>query len=161
MRLDPDNAFAYGGARHQILVERFTQGEEILRRAAERKIEIPEMLDTRYYLSFLKGDQAGMDREIARAPGEHAEDWMSHNQALVLARSGRMGQARIMSERAIASAQQAGNHERAAIYEGAAAVCEAHFGNEAAAKERACAALKLAKGRDVEYAAGVRAGTVR
>jgi tRNA A-37 threonylcarbamoyl transferase component Bud32/tetratricopeptide (TPR) repeat protein len=153
MRLDPYNAFAYGGARHQILLERFTQGEEILRQAEERKIEIPEMLVTRYYLAFLKGDQAGMGREIARAPGEHAVDWMWHNQALVLARSGRMGQARIMWERAIASAEQAGNHERAAIYEGAAAVCEAHFGNEAAAKEHARAALKLAKGRDVEYAA--------
>jgi tetratricopeptide (TPR) repeat protein len=33
------------------------------------------------------------------------------------------------------------------------AVCEAHFGNRAAAKERARAALKLARGRDVECAA--------
>ena len=78
---------------------------------------------------------------------------MSHHQALVLARSGRMGQARTMWERATALAQQAGNRERAALYESAAAVCEAHFGNGAAAKERARAALELAKGRDVEYAA--------
>jgi tetratricopeptide (TPR) repeat protein len=153
MRIDPDISFSYGGARHNILLDRFAPAEEILRQAAERKIEIPEMLVTRYYLAFLKGDPAGMDREIARAPQEHAEDWMSHNQALVLARSGRMGQARIMWERAIASAQQAGNHERAANYEGAAAVCEAQFGNDAAARERARAALNLAKGRDVVYAA--------
>jgi len=33
-------------------------------------------------------------------------------------------------------------------------VCEAHFGNRAAAKERALAALELGKGRDVTYAAG-------
>jgi len=78
---------------------------------------------------------------------------MSHRQALVLARSGRMGQARNMWERAIASAQQAGKRETAAIYEAAAAVCEAHCGNGAAAKKRARAALELAKGRDVEYAA--------
>ena len=78
---------------------------------------------------------------------------MSHNQALVLARSGRMRQARTMWERAIALAQQAGRRETAAIYEAAEAVCEAHFGNGAAAKERARAALELAKGRDVEYAA--------
>jgi tetratricopeptide (TPR) repeat protein/predicted Ser/Thr protein kinase len=153
MRLNPESAYAYGGARHYILLNRFPQAEELLRHAAERKIEIPEMLVSRYYLSFLRGDQAGMDREIARAPAEHADDWMSHNQALVLARSGRMAQARIMWERAIASAQQAGNHERAANYEVAAAVCEAHFGNEAAANERARAALKLARGRDVVYAA--------
>src|SRR5262249_40641603 len=42
---------------------------------------------------------------------------------------------------------------RAAIYQAAAAVCHAHFGNTAAAKECARAALDLAKGRDVEYAA--------
>jgi tetratricopeptide (TPR) repeat protein len=111
------------------------------------------MLITRFYLAFFKHDQAGMDREIARAPQEHAEDWMSHNQALVLARSGQMRQARTMWERAVAVAQQAGNRERAAIYEAAEAVCEAHFGNAVAAKKRARAALDLAKGRDVEYAA--------
>jgi tetratricopeptide (TPR) repeat protein len=78
---------------------------------------------------------------------------MSHNQALVLARSGRMREARPLWERAIASAQQAGYRETAAIYEAAAAVCEAHFGIGGAAKKRARAALELAKNRDVEYAA--------
>lgn len=78
---------------------------------------------------------------------------MSHSQAMVLARSGRMRQARTMWERAIAMAQQAGNRERAAIYEAAEAVCESHFGNATAAKQHARAALGLAKGRDVKYAA--------
>jgi tetratricopeptide (TPR) repeat protein len=82
-----------------------------------------------------------------------AEDWMSHNQALMLARSGKMKLARTMWERAIALAKQAGESERAAIYRAAEAVCEAQFGNRAAAKEHARAALELAKGRDVEYAA--------
>jgi len=111
------------------------------------------MLVTRYYLAFHEDDQAGMGREIARAAEEHAEDEMSHHQALVLARSGQMRQARSMWEHAMALAQQAGKRETAAIYEAAEAVCEAHFGNGAAAKKHAEAALKLAKGRDVEYAA--------
>jgi eukaryotic-like serine/threonine-protein kinase len=50
-------------------------------------------------------------------------------------------------------AEQAGTRETAALYVAAQAVCEAHFGNAAAAKERARTALGLAKGRDVEYAA--------
>ena len=153
LRLNPDNSFPYTVSQHYLLLDRFVEAADVLQRAAERKLEIPEMLITRYYLAFFKGDQAGMDREIARAPGEHAEDWMSHNQALVLARSGQMQHARTMWERGIALAQQAGNRERAAIYEAAEAVCEAHFGNRAAAKERARATLELAKGRDVEYAA--------
>jgi tetratricopeptide (TPR) repeat protein len=94
-----------------------------------------------------------MEHEIARARGQHGvEDWMWHNQALVLARSGQMRQARIMWERAVALAQQAGNRERAAIYKSAEAVCEAHFGNAAEAKRHAAAALDLARGRDVQYA---------
>ena len=58
-----------------------------------------------------------------------------------------------MWERAIALANQADNRETAAIYEAAEAVCDAHFGNGAAAKEHARSALKIAKDRDVEYAA--------
>jgi serine/threonine protein kinase/tetratricopeptide (TPR) repeat protein len=153
LRLNPDVSFSYIGAFHNLLLDRYVEAADGMRRAAERKLEIPEFLVTRYYLAFLKGDKAGMDREIVRAAGEHAEDWISHNQALVLARSGQMRQARIMWERAIALVQQAGTPERAAIYNAAEAVCEAHFGNGAAAKERARAALALAKNRDVEYAA--------
>jgi tetratricopeptide (TPR) repeat protein len=155
IRLSPDIPFPYSGlARHNTLLNRFSQAAEALQLAAARKLEIPEFLVNRYYLAFLNGDQAGMDREVAAARDEHAEDWMAHNQALVLARSGRMGQARIMWQRAIATTQQADNRERAAIYEAAAAVCEAHFGNAAAAKQRARAAMELARGRDVMYAAG-------
>jgi tetratricopeptide (TPR) repeat protein/predicted Ser/Thr protein kinase len=155
LRLNPDDPFAYVLALHYSLLNRFPEAAEVLKRAADRKLEIPEYLVTRYYLAFFKSDQAGMEREIARARGVRGlEDWMSHNQALVLARFGRMRQARTMWERAIALAEQAGERERVAIYETAEAVCEAHFGNMAAAKSRAEAALQLAKGRDVEYGTG-------
>jgi len=154
IRLDPSILYGYGSlASHNLALNRFSEAADALRLAAGRKLEYSGFLVTRYYLAFLKGDQAGMDREVTRAPGEHASDTMSHHQALVLARSGRMLQARTMWERAIAAARQAGNREAAALYEAAAAVSEAHFGNKAAAKERAQAALELAKGRDVEYAA--------
>ncbi len=153
LRLNPDNQHAYEGlAIHNLLLDQFTESTDALHRAAERNLEVPEFLVIRYYLAFLKGDQAGMEQEIVRAPAEHAEDWMSHNQAMVLAHSGRMRQARTMWEQGVALAQQAGNSERAAIYEAAEAVCEAHVGNAAAAKMRARAALALGKGRDVEYA---------
>ncbi len=153
LRMNPDNPFPYTVSLHYIFLNRFAEAADMLRRAAAHKLEIPEMLITRYYLAFFKGDQAGMEREIARARGEHVEDWMSHNQAMVLARSGRMRQARTMWGRAVAMAQQDGSREGAARYEAAEAVCEAHFGNAAAAKERARAALQLARDRDVEYAA--------
>jgi tetratricopeptide (TPR) repeat protein len=133
---------------------RFAEAALVLREAAERKIEIPLFLVHRYYLAFLDGDEAAMKREIDRARGHReSEDWMSHNQALVLARSGKMRDARTMWHHAIALAQHNGDPARAAIYQAAVAVCEAHCGNGAAAIERAQAALALGKGRDVLYAA--------
>jgi tetratricopeptide (TPR) repeat protein len=152
IRADPNLPFGYAVAQHYFLLDRYAEAADALRRAADRKLEMPEMLGNRYYLAFLSGDQAGMEREIARAPAEHSEDWMAHNQALVLARSGRMREARTLWTHAIAMAQQDGRHEAAAIYEAAEAVCEAHFENLAAAQTWARSALKFGKGRDVEYA---------
>jgi len=127
IRLDGTVPFPYATiAINNLCLNRFAEAADSLRLGAERKFEIPEFLVNRYYLAFLKGDPAGMEREIARASGTAVEDSISHHQALVLARSGRMGQARTMWERAIASAQQAGNRETAANYEAATAVCEAH-----------------------------------
>ena len=153
IRADPDMSFGYAVTGHYLNLDRYTEAAGALQRAAQRKLELPEMMITRYYLAFLKGDQAGMEREIARASAEHSEDWISHNQALVLARSGRMQQARTLWGRAIALSQQDGRRETAALYEAALAVCEAHFGNYDAARRWARSALELAKNRDVEYAA--------
>jgi eukaryotic-like serine/threonine-protein kinase len=153
IRVDPDKPFAYSVAIHYLLLDRYTAAAAALKRAADRKIESPDLLGTRYYLAFLNGDQTGMEREIARAPAEHSEDWMAHNQALVLARSGRMREARTLWGRAVALSQQDGRTEVAAIYEAAQALCEAHFENTAAALTGARSALRLAKSRDVEYAA--------
>jgi len=80
---------------------------------------------------------------------------ISHIEALVLARAGRLKAAAQMSRRAIDLAEQAGHPESAAIYEGAAAAWNALFGDVPAARQRAAAALRLSKGRDAEYAAGV------
>jgi eukaryotic-like serine/threonine-protein kinase len=153
LRLNPDTSFSYIMALHNFFLDRFAESTAVLKKAAARKLEIPEFLMLRYYLAFFAGDRAGMEREIVRADGEHVEDWMSHNQAMVLAQSGQMRLARAMWERAIAMAQQAGKRENAALYHAAEAVCDAHFGNAAAAIERAHLALTLAKSRDVEYAA--------
>jgi eukaryotic-like serine/threonine-protein kinase len=155
IRLNPDIWPAYGNLfEHNLGLGRFEEAAAALQRAAERKLENPVFLVNRYYLAFLKGDEAGMNREIERAHGKlEVEDWMSHNQALVLARSGQMRNARIVWRHTIERVQQNGEREKAAIYQAAEAVCEAHVGNWNQAQERARMALDLGKGRDVEYAA--------
>ena len=80
---------------------------------------------------------------------------MAHEEALALARSGRLQAARRSSNRAVELALQEGKRETAATYAAARAVWEAVCGNAAEGKTNAMAALELSKGRDVQYAAGL------
>lgn len=155
IEIDPDHTFAYANlAWSCFFSNRLKEAEDTIQRVAGRKLEIPEFLLLRYYIAFQRGDKYAMNQEVARSKSEPgAEDWILHSQALVLARSGELEPARRMSRRAVDAAEQAGQHERAATYEAGAAVWEAFFGNAAAAKRSAMAALNLSKGRDVEYAA--------
>jgi eukaryotic-like serine/threonine-protein kinase len=153
--LDPDLSLPYVSlAFSNVHLDRLVDAEAAIQRASERKLEHNYFLLLRYFISFLKGDSAGMRREAAQAKGKQgAEDEMSHVEALVLARSGRLQEARRMSRLAVDLAQQAGQHERAAMFETGAAVWEGFFGNAAAARRSATDALKLATGRDVDFAA--------
>ena len=110
----------------------------------------------RFHIAFLKADAAGMERQAALARGKPGvEDWISHLQALVLARAGRLEAARQSARHAIELASAAGQRERAAVRETAAAVWEALYGNAAAAKRNAMHVLEVAKGRHVSYAAAL------
>ena len=82
------------------------------------------------------------------------EDIISHLEALALARSGRLQDARRMSAVPVEIAQQSGRRERAGLFEAARAVWEAFYGNAAAARQSATKALALGRGgREVDYAA--------
>jgi tetratricopeptide (TPR) repeat protein len=153
--LDPDFGIGYYqlSFNYQYL-DRLGEAGNAIQRASERKLEHPGFLVQRYDIAFLKADKAGMEREAALGRGNsEAEDWMSDQEAFVLAYSGRSQQARRMSRRAADLAQQANKRETAALYETGAALWEAFFGNAPAAKRSAMAALELSKGRDVEYGA--------
>ncbi len=141
-------AFAY------LFLDQIAESENTLRLAAARNLEIPDYSVLRFYLAFLKSDQLGMEREVALARGRSgAEDWISHHQALVLARSGRIREARVMSRRAVELAVHMDARERASTYEAGAAVYEAFAGYAAEARRHAKAALRLSQGRDIEYSA--------
>ena len=108
----------------------------------------------RYDIAFLKGDQAGMEREVALGSGKVRSgrlDLRPGGSCPGVFRSLATGQE--MSRRAVDLAQQAGQRERAALFEAGAAVWEALFGNAPEARRSAMAALELSKDRDVEYGA--------
>jgi tetratricopeptide (TPR) repeat protein len=154
---DPNFLFGYQNiATGDYFLDRFAEAESTLQRAFERKLEMPNFLVLRYNIAVLKGDQGQMDQAVGLAKGKRqAEHWMAHEEALTLARSGRLQAARRSSNRAVDLALQEGDRETSAAYQAARAVWEAAYGNADAGKRNAMAALELSKGRDVEYAAGL------
>jgi serine/threonine protein kinase/tetratricopeptide (TPR) repeat protein len=151
--IDPDLSPGYTNIAYaNFFLDRVEEAEKTIRAAAERKRETPDLLLLQYYVAFVKNDTAGMDRAAALAKGKPGvEDWMLHSQSLVEARLGRLQAATTISRRAVDMARQAGQKESAASYEAAQAVWQALFGNAAAARRSATAALELSNGRDVEY----------
>jgi serine/threonine protein kinase/Flp pilus assembly protein TadD len=158
--IDPDFAMAYANlAGSYFLTGKFAEAERTLQAASERKLEVPRMLLIRYIIGVLKPDQEQMDRAVALTKGKRrAEHWMAHEQALALARSGRLRAARQSSNRAVDLALQEGEREAAAMYQAARATWEAVCGKAGEGKATAMAALERSNGRDVEYAAGLALG---
>jgi tetratricopeptide (TPR) repeat protein len=151
--IDPDFSPGYVNVAYSnFFLDRISEAEKTIRTAAERQRETPDLWLLQYYVAFVKGDTAGMDRAAALAKGKSGvEDWMLHSQALVEARSGRLQAATTMSRRAVGIAQQAGQKESAASYQVAEAVWQALFGKAAEARRSATAALALSDGRDIAY----------
>jgi eukaryotic-like serine/threonine-protein kinase len=154
---DPDFVFGYGPlAFTYFFLGRFSEAEITLQRGSERKIDTPIFLILRYNMAVLKGDHEQMNRQVVLARGKRrAEHLMAHQEALALARSGRLQAARLSSNRAVDLALQDRGREAAAGYRAARAVWEAVCGYEAEGRGTATAALELSKGRDAQYAAGL------
>jgi eukaryotic-like serine/threonine-protein kinase len=163
IELDPDFAIGYLTLSYSYLyLDRLEEADDVLRRAAVRKLEISDYLVPRYDIAFLRGDREGMEREVTLARQVAGTgDWISNHEAFVFAYSGRLHEARKMSSQARDEALQASQRERAALYETGAAVREALFGNTAEARQRVIAALQLSNERDVEYGAAFAFGLSR
>jgi serine/threonine protein kinase/Flp pilus assembly protein TadD len=154
---DPDVVYSYHNlASSYLFLDRFPEAESVLQQASARKVEEPYFMVLRYNIAALKGDKDQMEQVVALAKGKHgAEHWVAHEEALALARSGRLQEARRSSSRAVDLALQEGDREKAASYRAARAVWEAAYGNAGEARTNAMAALELSKGRDVEYTVGL------
>ena len=153
--LDPDLTPAYiNRAINQIFLNRLDDALLTVRRATERKLESPEwFFVVPYFVAFLKGNDDELRRTATMARQISLEDVISHLEALALARSGRLRDARRMSAVSVEVAKRSGRRERAGLFEAATAVWEAFYGNAAAAGQSAIKALELGRGREVDYAA--------
>jgi serine/threonine protein kinase/Flp pilus assembly protein TadD len=137
-----------------LFMERLTDAERTVGQASARGMQVPDLMVLPYYIGFVKGDRAAMDRAAAAGKrNPDAEDWVTNAEGFVQAYSGGLQQSRATTRRAGDLAQQAHQPERTAMYQAGAAVREAFFGNTAEAKRSAAAALEISKSRDVVFGA--------
>ena len=153
IELDPDFAIGYENvAFAYVFLNRLPEAEALLQKASQRKIEVAQLSLVRYFIAFLRNDQAAMEREITQRRAKlEAQGWFEHQEAQTLAYQGRLKEADRLSARALSLARQGGLVPRAAIFEGARAVWHALFGNREEAQRSAAAALSLFRGRDADY----------
>ena len=155
LALDPDSTPTYGSkAFNELFLNRLDDALLTARRAAERKLQSPDLRLIPYAVAFLKGDDEELTRTGTAARNSRGlDDLIPHLEALALARSGRLQDARRTSAVPVELAERSGRRERAALFEAGRAVWEAFYGNAAAATQSARKALALGRGRNVDYAA--------
>ncbi len=157
LRLDPTSAWSYAYLVYPYLnLNRLGEARATAEEAQAKQLDSPLLRIGLYQLAFLQNDPAGMAQQVTWAAGKSGvEDVLLAREADTAAYSGRLGEARDFSRRAVASAERAAEKEKAASYEVDAALREALFGNAAAGRQRAAAALGLSTGRDVRYGAAL------
>ena len=153
IELDPDYAIGYENVAFAYIYQnRLSEAEALLRKASERKIESVEFSLCRYFIAFLRGDQAAMEREVNQRQAKlEAQGWFEHQEALTLAYQGRLKEAARLSDLAVSLSRQAGLRERASLFEGARAAWNALLGSGGEARRSAEAALALYRSRDADY----------
>jgi eukaryotic-like serine/threonine-protein kinase len=155
LRLNPTSGVRYSGVvSGYVNLNRFEEARATTAEAQMKKIDSPLLHVNLYMLAFLENNAAGMAEQLTWAADKpEFEDVLLGADADTLTYTGRLGEAREASRRAVVSAQRVGKNETAATYEAETALSEAHFGNAEKARERAEAAVNLSSGRDVQYIA--------
>jgi eukaryotic-like serine/threonine-protein kinase len=154
IQLDPNFTIGYiNTAWAYVYQDRVAEAEAVLKQAADRKIDAVHLSLCRYYISFLKGERAAMEREMTyRNTKFHAQAAFAHQEAATLACQGRRKEATQRWDQAVILARQGKFPERAAMFQGARAVWNAMFGFREEARSNSAEALSLYRSRDADYA---------
>ncbi len=157
IELNPDASLGYYLLGYNLMDLNDLQGvENAIQMAEKNNLNQVRMATLRFDLAYMKGDAAGMRREVEWAQAHpEIEDWILDREAFAEASEGRLNDAIGLSRHAVALAQQGGKREQAAVFQIRAALWEAFFGNSVEAKRTAAAALALAGNREVNYGAAL------
>jgi tetratricopeptide (TPR) repeat protein/predicted Ser/Thr protein kinase len=156
-RLDPEAGVIYSNLIFAYMVSsRLDEAKTLANEAERKKLDSPDLKEALYQLAFLQNDRVGMERAIAWSIGKPGvEDVLLFHEAATNGYYGRLRKARDLSDRAVASAERAGERETASTYEAEAALREVLLSHPAEARQRANAALRLSNGGLTQYGAAL------
>ncbi len=157
MRLAPESAIAYGNSvGFYISLNRLDEAKSAYQDAVAKFGNLPVLHANAYWLAFLQGDGAEMDRQATWANGKQGgEDFLDAIQSDTAVYHGRLAKGRELSKRAVDFDKRSDQKEAAALWQMAAALHEAVFGNASQAREQATSALALATNHDTQILAAV------
>ncbi|MGB8889367.1 MAG: hypothetical protein WCC87_21770 [Candidatus Korobacteraceae bacterium] len=155
--LEPNDEANYGNLGYAYAsLNRLDEAEAVYKQAEKHNLEGESLLANRYQLAFLKGDATQMKQMVAAAMGKlGTEDLLLATQADTEAWSGKLKNARELTQQAMDSAQHNDAKETAATYQATTALAEAESGNRQKARAEAEAALNLSANLDVREMAGL------
>ena len=162
LHLDPSRANTYANLAGDLLaLDRPEEAAGVLADADNRKLRTEALLQLNYWLAFLRGDDAAMQRQLQLASdASGALPLLLSEQSNTEAYFGHLEKARKLSEAAANLMEREGNNESAADCFTQAAIREVEIGNPSRAREFLLQAQKLSEDRGViALSAIVMAGT--
>jgi DNA-binding winged helix-turn-helix (wHTH) protein len=130
--------------------------KQALAAASDRKASNPQLPLMAYEIAFLDQDDDGMESAIAEAQSDsEAKDWMYDQQAFRWAYSGHLRRAESLWKPAIDMANEAGDEERAVLFQTKLALTHGWLGDEQAAQDIARSALPHANSRETQFGLGL------
>lgn len=152
LHLAPFNTFLYRlVALNYLLSERVEDAVATATEAHAKGLD-SDLGAVLYGIAFYRDDTAEMARQGASAIGKRGEeDLLLAMEADTAAYFGHVGNARNFSQRAVVSAERAGEKETAAGYYAVSALREALVGDGYGARQLAATAMRRSSGREVDY----------
>jgi eukaryotic-like serine/threonine-protein kinase len=150
-RLDPKDFYAYQNLSDSYTsLNRLDEVKSIVEQAVAQKTDPFSVHIGAYQLAFLRGDQAGMRREVTQFSGRPDEPFMLLINATAMYAQGKMHAAREVFDQAANSAQAHSMKEFVAVIRAEEGIWEAEVGNLAESKKRALEALSISNDRDTK-----------
>jgi tetratricopeptide (TPR) repeat protein len=151
MRLDAKDRFAYQNvAAAYEKLDRYDEAKAIAEQASAQNVDSAGTHSVLYDIAFIRGDAAGMQREVAWATGKLEEAYMLFLEAQGEYALGRAQRAHDTFTRAISLVERQGFKEAAADARAGETIVEASLGNIQEAHQRATEALSSPVDRDTK-----------